>query len=550
MIHKQFRFPIVVFIMCILFINYSCNNKNVKDIPNPVFYKNINIAEQKLTESNYQSAFYYYFKAKESCSENEKDRMVYALNEMAEIQRKQCDFYGCEATTTEALENCKNPKYLNRIYNTFGLSYLEQNDYKSSLKYYNLFYKNCKSENDKLITANNIGYLYLESNQYKKAIAVLKPLIDHDTLLNIPSTQARILDNLGYAYFKENDSNAIIYLNKALDIREKNENTFDKIASYIHLSEYHQNKDGLVAKNYASKAYTTATKENSVDDRLEALQFLIINSNPIEVKNLAIKQFQLSDSINKVRKMARNEFAKIKYDSTKAIAEKEMFKKQKENIFLVLLFVSIISILSYFLIRIKNKTKLLQNTYNTETRISKKLHDELANDVYHTLTFVETQNLQNPETKESLLNNLEKIYNRTRNISNENSSIDTGENYPQILRELISNYNSNDTKIIINNFSETDWKKINKEKKIIIYRVINELLVNMKKHSQCSIAVLSFKSTFKLLEITYSDDGKGCTKSRFLKNGLQNVENRINSIKGTITFDINKGFKSKISLPI
>ena len=97
------------------------------------------------------------------------------------------------------------------------------------------------------------------------------------------------------------------------------------------------------------------------------------------------------------------------------------------------------------------------------------------------------------------------------------------------------------------------WCSFNSNKKTIIYRVIQELLVNMKKHSQCSLVVITFNKNQNKLQIEYSDNGIGVVMDKInLKNGLQNVENRILSINGTITFDTksNKGFKTSFTVPV
>ncbi len=546
----RFCFPNFILLASIFALFFSCQKeKNQKDIPNTIFYKNIELAEQNLKNSNYQKAFRYYFVAKESCSKEENDRKVYALNEMAEIQRKQSDFSGYEATSTDALKICQNPIYLQRIYNAFGLSYLEQNDFQNSLKSYILSLKNCSNINDKLIIKNNIGYLFIKSQQYQKAIDTLQYLIKNDFVKNDQQNYARALDNLGYAFFKTKNPKAIDYINQSLKIRETLKEDYSKIASYIHLSEYYQNTNRLLANDYARKAYTTANKINSPDDRLEALKFLIQNSNPIEAKKLAIIQMNLSDSIKKVRKSARNEFAKIKYDSKKANKNAAKYKRQIEILFFILLIITTFSILIYYLIQSKNKNKLIQNTYLTETRIAKKLHDELANDVHNTIAFAETQNLNEKLNKETLLDNLEIIYNRARNISNENKDIDTGEKFIEKLKAMITTYNSNEINVIIN-FDFFNSLKCNKEIKIVIFRIIQELLVNMKKHSQCSLASISIKNEKKSILINYSDNGIGVEMLN-LKSGLQNMENRIQSIKGTVKFDTlkHKGFKAKIILP-
>ena len=61
------------------------------------------------------------------------------------------------------------------------------------------------------------------------------------------------------------------------------------------------------------------------------------------------------------------------------------------------------------------------------------------------------------------------------------------------------------------------------------------------------------KNNKNKLHLDYSDNGLGVALDDInLKNGLQNVENRILAIKGTITFDTksNKGFKTNIIFPI
>jgi len=76
---------------------------------------------------------------------------------------------------------------------------------------------------------------------------------------------------------------------------------------------------------------------------------------------------------------------------------------------------------------------------------------------------------------------------------------------------------------------------------------------NMKKHSEASLVSVTLKISNSLLTVLYADNGVGTTNNPLiLKNGLQNVENRIKTIKGTITFDKNsdKGFKVSFTFPI
>lgn len=293
---------------------------------------------------------------------------------------------------------------------------------------------------------------------------------------------------------------------------------------------------------------------------------MIQNSSGNQLKKYSLDYIRINDSLVKARQKAKNQFAKIKYDSKQDKEENLRLKTQKaetalelekeKNQNLVLNFLVITGILStiflYYFLKAVNKKEKIQTSYDTETRIAKKLHDELANDVYHTMAFAETQDLSTIQNKESLLNNLDTIYSRTRNISKENSFIDTGPKYVEGLKEMMSGFNTNAVTILVKGMDSIDWNKLERNKKIIIYRAIQELLVNMKKHSQCSLAIITFKKKENKLQIDYSDNGLGAALEKInSKNGLQNVENRILSINGTITFDTksSKGFKTSLTIP-
>ena len=76
-----------------------------------------------------------------------------------------------------------------------------------------------------------------------------------------------------------------------------------------------------------------------------------------------------------------------------------------------------------------------------------------------------------------------------------------------------------------------DLAQLSNEKQITLYRVIRELLVNMKKYSQASLVVLNF-TLDKELKVNYSDNGIGFEKKNE-PGGIQNAENRIYGVNGT-----------------
>ena len=549
MILNQERFPIIILYILILFVCCACNNQNLIEEKNS--YDNcIQKATKYNTEQQFDSAFYYFNKAKLVCNDNETEKKNYCLFYIAEIEQQQSDFSGSEVTAIEALENNNQSLYLPNIYNQLGIAYSEQNDFENAIKYYNKSYIVTKDLLYRAIIKNNIAVVYLKNSQYLNAINTLSPLLQNRTLIDNPTEYAKVIDNLGYAYFKNNNPKALTFLNKALQIRETQKISYELIASYMHLAEYYEITKPNLAQKFAELGNVNAIKSNSVDDRIRVLKFLIKNSLGTLSKKYALQQIQLSDSINKVRQKNKTQFAKIKYDSTKALQESQNQKTQK-LFFLCLLIITLLS--GYFVfktIRKRSREKLKTISYETETRISKNLHDELANHIFHTITFAQTQDLLTVDKKESLLNELDKIYHKIRDFSKQNNPIDTGEKFQENLLEMLSDFNTEKLKVIIKN-DFIDWKHIQLEKKIAIHRVLLELMVNMKKHSQCTFVILKFGVNNNVVTIDYSDNGVGDPQKLFLKKGLQNTENRIKAIKGSVIFDAetNQGFKLKISFP-
>ncbi|WP_333877728.1 tetratricopeptide repeat-containing sensor histidine kinase [Flavobacterium sp.] len=545
MILKRFCFPIFFILLLVCSCEHEKSDaKNAKS-----FSDSFDKASRFATQQNFDSAFYYYEKSKNSADSEEQ--RVYALIQIAELQRMFCDFAGAEASATEALKQCKDEKYLPYVYNILGIVSHEQLNYAESIKNFEKCYQYAHSKIDKAIIENNIAVVYLEKQDFKKAAQILEQTIINKELKTNISAYARVMDNLGFAYFKLNNTKAASLLIKASELRESCQIEVDKIASYMHLAEYYQKSNPSLSLLYSKKAYDAAQKVNSPDDQLEAMKFMIINSPLSESKNLALRQIRLSDSITKVRQSAKNQFAKIKYDATKATEAKEKAETQKRNLTILLFVLLTISFVIISYIRNRNSKKLKTSVYDTEVRIAKRIHDELANDVFQTMTFAETQNLSNQNAKEQLLDNLENIYTRTRNISQSNSDIDCGANFENNLRDLLDSFNNESTNIIITNRQGIDWNTLGKEKKIAVFRVLQELMVNMKKHSEANVVVVGFSETKKTIEIKYSDNGKGVAISSLTKKGLQNVENRIHVVKGTFTFDTEqmKGFKAHIIIP-
>jgi len=561
-------FTFLVFFSCQQKSNKTLKQKNTK----PQIDQLIKVANSFYNSNDFDSAFYYYNKVKFICRPvTDVENYISTLNKMADIQQSHGDYAGSESTASEALpylKHIKNPQYAWNTYVILSINFLNTYDYKNAILYNQ---KALQLQTDKwrnLAAKNNIAVILIEEEKYKASLEIFLSLSTKEEVISDDLFYAKVLDNIGFCYFKTNEfEKAIYYLNKSLKIRQKKNKPFDLGKSYLHLAKFYERRNSSLAKKYMLLSYDQFTIVNNADERLSSLKLIIQNSSGSELKKYSTKYVDLVDSIFEVRQKVKNQFARVKYDSKREkeenlrlktnTAENELQLERQKNRNIISYIIIVISlsliIALYVYLTSRGKKEKIEATYNSETRIAKKLHDELANDIYHTMAFVENKNLAITENKEQLLNNLDVIYSRTTDISKGKCSIITDENYVLTLQEMISGFNTTNASIILNDLETISWNSLDRTKKTTVYRVLQELLVNMKKHSDATLVEINFKKIEKNIIVNYRDNGKGAdlTKLSF-KNGLHNVENRIHSIKGKIEIDSDpgKGFKVFLEIPL
>lgn len=512
-----------------------------------------------LDHQNKDSAFIFLNKAKTEFAKS-KDTLGIAkcLMNMATIQTDYGDYLGSQENAVQAVkifEKIKDTTYLSSNYNLMGTNELNLKNFRESIFYLKQAVKNTNIKEDKEIFRNNLAMSYAKQKHYDSALSIFRDLLKSN------SKNALFLDNKAFTEWKKNknyDAESEMLL--ALQIREKEGLLLGQNASHSHLSDYFSEKSPALALSHARQMYEVALKAKSPPDRLEALQKLISLEEGATSKQYFKAYQTLNDSLETARNEAKNQFAVIRYDSEKNKAD--FLKAQVENseqkyhilkqyVALAVLLGIIIS--AYFWYKRRKKRMEQENLFQikkTELKYSKKVHDVVANGVYQIMTEVENQ----PElNKDNLLDKLETIYEKSRDISYDEALKDSEGNDAQKMASLIKSYSSDQTQIFIIGNEESLWENLNSKIKSEIHLILQELLVNMKKHSAARNVSIRFEKTSDSLSIVYFDDGIGLPKNGFeYKNGLKNTENRIFSCNGIITFDreTQKGTKIKIGFPL
>ncbi|MTG96800.1 histidine kinase [Myroides albus] len=517
-----------------------------------------------------EKAFELYLLSNQELREiNDHEMITYNNLKIATIYLTIGDANSAQETIAKELYYIKEDDTSLQIYSNLvlSLSYTELLDFENAIEYAK---KSLAISNDKehqIITKNNIGYLLIENKQYKEAEEILSQVLqEYKDSIN-PTDLAKIYNNLGKAKYRINKASGRDELSYALKLREKENDKYELVSSYIALSEYYSDKDANNALNYAKMAYEHIEDISSKKEKLTILEILINNSainHPIYKKSVT-DYIALSNQFHVETQLSKNQFAKIRYDYDKHAKENSKLKynlqvknttiTKQHNTVLVLVCVLLLILLVVTIVYSKIKKKHIvekgKQVYKTESRIAKKVHDELANDIFNTLIYTQNFNLQDPEKKEHLIKDLDAIYKKSRNIATQLNSIDTEVNFTQTLTNLFNEYTSEKTKIIITGIDNIDFSMLVKIQKITIYRILQELLVNMTKHSMATLVVFKFTKEANGISIYYKDNGIGLIYEDIKKkNGISNMESRIENIKGYIIFDRENEIGTKLSIYI
>ena len=522
------------------------------EIDSSLYYYNAIIAPE--LPEDLPSAINYYIKKKQQ-NLNTKDTLkaISNLRLLAMGEFKIGNNSESENHIVEALELIESMAFMDTLINArvglnnqLGRIYRASRNYPAAQKYFNKALAIAKKAKDSIIILNNKANVYKDELDYKNAIDIYTILYQKSLKTQDSLQIALVLDNLGYVQSKTNSPEALGNLKKALKIRKNKNYLVGLHSSNSHLAEYYLDRnDTAQAITYSKNALNLANTVNSSSLKLDALSlFMRMDKNPFvnEYKRLA-------DSISNVKQLVENKNAYLKYNvaeeqkKTQASQLLQEIESRKRLIYQFLaLFILLALIASYFIFRYRYKKAKIEEVYKTETRIAKKVHDEVANDMYKVMTSLEN----NPSIDIGVLDDLERIYSKTRDISRENSAIDLHQDYGLQLNDLLVGYKNQSVTIVTRNLSKIDWKDVSEIKKTAIYRVLQELMTNMRKHSMASSVALIFTQVGSKIVIKYRDNGIGC--DLFKKNGLQNTETRIKSINGTISFESKKndGFKATI----
>lgn len=502
------------------------------------------------------SAFYYYNIAKNYYVEN-KDSLEAgkALVNMAIIQTNSGDYLGGIESSLEANKHLKRLKdsttrsTLATNYNNIALSFNFLKNPQESFKFYSKTLEYVDNDESRYLCYNNIADVLITQRKYRLAEKFLQKAILSKDSTNL----AKAINNFAKAKYLENETyNPLPELHKSLKIRMSKKDLEGLNSSYETFSEYFTKKNSDSALFYAKKMLEVADTIKIPNDQLIALKKIIELEPQYYLSNFR-RYTSINNNLQTNRNKSRNQFALIRFDVEKLKADnaEKDFEGLQKNVGIATLALILIGGIFYYT---KRKKRLQQEkeleVKNTQLKLSKRVHDVVANGIYQVMTKIENQEHFN---KDEALDELEFVYEKSRDISYEkDNSKNSEEEFKEKISGLIASFKNPSVETYVAGNENEIWNGMSSSTGEELYQTIRELLVNMKKHSQADRVVFKFERINNFIKIQYTDNGIGIPGDLIYKNGLSSTVSRIESINGEITFDIKteKGLKIYISFPV
>lgn len=554
-----------VLLSCILWLA-SCTSTDTKDVKinNVLFDRAIEFRNA----NQYDSAFSYFSKAKDFyLQRNDSLGVGKSYANMAYILLNNNDYLGTQELSLTAntyLDSTKIDHHKNLHFNFYNLGIASEHlaNYDGAISFYIKAQKYVKDSQNLSILKNGIANAYRRKNDYNKSLSIYNDILNQD----IDTIEyARVLSNLAYTKWLQNSTyRATPDLLNALKIRKSKNDIVGLNASYSHLSDYYATKNPDSSVYFASKMYQIAIGIQNPYSQIQALQKLIRSSPAIQAKEYFLRYQDLVDSVQIANNASKYQFAEIRFEAEKSKAENLVLQKEnaakKYQIVkreIMLIFVLIVLIAGAAIAKIwykKRQQKIALDTKNAirenQLKTSKKVHDVVANGLYRVMTEIDNQDQID---KEAIVNRLDDMYQKSREISYEvEDLLPKQQNFSQTINALLNSFQTKNTTITIKGNSADLWLKIRNQITYEIEHILQELMVNMKKHSNATQVEVLFKMTDNSIIINYLDNGIGIQGQPKYQNGLTNTGNRIKHINGEITFDtkLEKGLKILISFPV
>ncbi len=447
---------------------------------------------------------------------------------------------------------------------------------------------------EKLDNAEGIATIYNESGvafEYKgdldEAIRRYRASLDIQKRRNDAVGVGYSLEFLSGAYLKKKEyALAEKYIFEALHIRKQTRDTFALCLNYTNIGDVYRERK----KN--RQAITYYQYSNRIAEQIKYLDILSYNYKQIATAYQSLEQYkealryldlhnQFKDSVFTIAKNKQIEELNIKYETEqhKSTIRQQQFAISKRNywivsICLITLISGIMAYLFYRRYRLKQQNKLqalilvqqeeaskaiLEAEEEERQRIARDLHDgigQMMSVARMNLSAFEDSAPSWPQAQAEQLDKIKYLVDESckeiRNVSHNmmpNSLLK--KSLASAVRDFIDKIDKKALEVHL--YTEGLDERIDSNIETVFYRVIQECVNNVIKHSGADRLDISIMREPAAITTTIEDNGKGFdtgSMNRFEGIGLKNITSRVNYLKGTLEIDSAPGQGTLIAIYI
>lgn len=478
--------------------------------------------------------------------------------------------------------------------------YLQTTDFEKALECYNQAINEAKKLKDvrsSVLIQGNKGELLLDLKQGEAALEIF---LHNKILKDSLKLPARFMYSnslrLGRAYkLLKNDSLSLYYLQDAYKGYSKIDFTSGLIYTNIALGDLYLSRKEFQKSIEFSEAGKKLAKKTKDTEYLQQASFQIYQAaKQINDTQKALANYELytalKDSIFNEKKVRQMTELSMQADFDRKEAEQfliqERKNRRKNQLIYSLIALSIIGLLLFLfyrnrllyqktiskqqrelhqqkIVELQQKNKLtalnsmIEGQEAERMRIAKDLHDSLGGLLstikshYHSLC-QKNHLMKNTELSQKTSSLVDEACIEVRRISHNmmpHALVLSG--LKGVLVDMEENLQNQGFQT---QFELDSIPQLEDTKKVMLYRLIQELISNIKKHAEAKQILLQFFTHNNRLHLTVEDNGKGFDFSTIkIKKGIgiSNIESRVAFMDGTIVWDSqkNKGTTVHIEIP-
>lgn len=487
-----------------------------------------------------------------------------------------------------------------RVLINLGNLSVRQKDTIKALEYYKQSIENALKNNlnNELIGGySNTAILYASSDKSKAKAYYNKALIIAQKSKNLYA-EYDLHINLSDLYVRYKNDMALqkvyYHLQEAQSIQQKLHDRRLLFFINFNFGGYYKHKEQFTrAIVYYQKALNTATK-NTPSNQILNLYYTLSDAyaknndykNALLVKE---KQFKLSDSLFTVKKNKTFNEIQTKYEVDKKnlkiqlLTKDKIIQSRRKQILIaiaIILIVFLIIVLLFYKQRIKTQKIIAENENKIHTQEVIRLENEkelkrilgvvegqdqernrLAQDIHDgiggalagiKLELSQVNSTVKNNKIDQIIIKMQTAFNDLRSISHDLSINSLKEKeFDFLLNKLKEEYKNRgefETEIII--FPENSMNDISHNIRYQLYRIIQELFANTSKHANASKVVVSCTVFDEQINIIFEDNGSGFDFSKKTGIGMQNIQERLSTLNGTIAIESNQGMGTTIIIDV